>query len=196
MIASIDLIIETLYHSAGTVDNTGSTIWCSPWKNTGLTTDAANPLKLDVGTGWDGKTKCTWFLQATDETCGIGFTVNKSVVNPTNYFVKYVEWTDTASLGTDALLLATSETPYHLGTYPATEVYLNPMKGNFASGNYKSYDFSPSYPLSYGKDYYPKNSWPGSYGDVIFFNRATTTPWGTSTGTQNSGLYLQYNAEV
>lgn len=59
------------------------------------------------------------------------------------FYLHFIEWYTPSTLGTEAILPATGGAAFHIGSYPTTAVYLNPMNANgdtadtlFKAGNF------------------------------------------------------------
>lgn len=131
-----DLLVASIYQSE---DDTGSTTdgskWCSAWDNKVMKDGSATTLKAQYGL--TGRTKCTWFMTAEDNTVGISFKVTKaeSLTNDMQWF----EFASTDALESSSVLPTTSVPDYFLGGFDASSntngaVFLNPLKTSGFTG--------------------------------------------------------------
>jgi hypothetical protein len=122
-----DLLMASLYHEAdatATLTTDGSK-WCSPW-DTKVTKDGA-AVTVTAMYGLTGRSKCTWFLTAEDNTVGPSFKVLPS--DQFDFDMQWFEFAGTAALESASLLPGTSAADFYLGAYGANTngaVSLNP----------------------------------------------------------------------
>lgn len=101
-------MIASMYHPEWITETTDGTKWCSTWLNTAKID--GTEFALTATNGFNGKTKCTWFIKSEDGTVGPGIYLKEA--SYTGIYIHWVEWIDTASLGTDATMPASDGVDY------------------------------------------------------------------------------------
>jgi hypothetical protein len=92
-----------------TAETTDGTRWCSPFYNI-VSKDGVTAKTATATQGLNGKSKCTW--QFVMEDGSMGPTIKLVSANSINFLFFWMEWLDSATLGTGAILPATGGANY------------------------------------------------------------------------------------
>lgn len=158
-------MVAATYHSE---DDTGSTTdgskWCTAFDTKVTNNGAAVNLKAQYGL--TGRTKCTWFLTAEDESVGISFKVTKA--DDVALDMQWLEFGSTDALETNSQLPAADAADWHLGAYAAGSngaVWLNPLSTTMSTTNPWNANG-----INRWADYKDPTLYPGgSIGSVLYF---------------------------
>lgn len=153
-----DVLLASVMQTAwtGTTATEDGTKWCGDFKVTLKKDGTAGSGKAT--NGLNGKSKCTFQFLAEDYT--VGPTISISKADYVKALVQWVEWIDTAALGTDAVLPAATAANYQIGAYATTGgVFLNPLTDQDSDTKWKKAVYT------FGVDERdPSVRWAGSIG--------------------------------
>lgn len=177
-----DVLLASVMQSGWTgTEVTDGTKWCSDFKVT-LKKDGTKGTAT-ANQGLNGKSKCTFQFLAEDHTVGPTITFTKA--DYVKVLVQWVEWLDSASLGTDAVLPTTSAANYHIGDYATADgVFINPLTDQDSDTKWKKSVFTL---LEYKE---PSKQWAGSIGVANYYTQKSGVFKDTQINAIESGALI------
>lgn len=179
-----DLLMASMYHPMWIAETTDGTRWCSTFSMT-LSKDGVTTKTATATQGLNGKSKCTW--QFVMEDGSKGPTIRLVSANSINFLFFWMEWLNSANLGTGAFLADVGGANYQLGDYPAADgLFFNPLK-SVTPTDTKWVNSAISWAV---EEKAPSERFPGSLGDAIYMSRASGIFGATQTVKVDSAFYL------